>query len=137
MSEQVLAARRLYDGFAARDGQAIRDALHDDFRGEVAAGMPLGVGGSHEGRDAMLRDCWGPVFAAYDMHVEAEECLLCGDDRVVVLGRYRGPHRAEGWQVDAAFAHVLTIRDGRVAVLRQITDTARWREPAGVGEAVA
>lgn len=128
MSEQVVAARRLYDGFAARDGQAILDALRDDFRGEVADGMPLGVGGIHEGREAMLRDCWGPVFGAYDMRVEADEYLECGADRVVVLGRYRGPHREGGWEVDAAFAHVLTIRDGRVAALRQITDTARWRE---------
>lgn len=129
MSEQLLAARRLYDGFAARDGQAVLDALQEDFLGEVSDGMPLGVGGRHEGRDAMLRDCWGPVFATYDMHVEAEEYLDCGSDRVVVTGRYRGPHRAEGWPVDAAFAHVLTIRDGRVAGLRQITDTARWRAP--------
>lgn len=130
MSEQALAARRLYDGFAARDGQAILDALQEDFRGEVAAGMPLDVGGVHEGREAMLRDCWGPVFGAYDMHVEAAEYLACEDGRVVVLGRYRGPHRDGGWEVDARFAHVLTIRDGRVAELRQITDTARWQEPA-------
>lgn len=130
MSEQLLAARRLYDGFAARDGQAILDALTEDFLGEVSDGMPLGVGGRHEGRDAMLRDCWGPVFATYDMRLDAEEYLDCGPGRVVVTGRYHGPHRTEGWEVDAAFAHVLRLRDGRVASLRQITDTARWQAPA-------
>jgi uncharacterized protein len=132
MSERLRAARRLYEGFAARDGAAIREALTEDFLGDVSDGMPLGVGGRHEGRDAMLRDCWGPVFAVYDMRVEAQDYLACDGGEVVVTGRYRGPHRAGGWEVDAAFAHVLTIRDERVASLRQITDTVRWREPGAV-----
>lgn len=130
MFEPVAAARRLYDAFAARDAVAIRAALADTFVGEVSDGMPLGVGGRHDGPEAMLRDCWGPVLAAFDMRVEPERFLDCGDGCVVVLGRYRGPHRAGGWEVDAAFAHVLTVRDGRIAHLRQITDTARWHAPA-------
>jgi ketosteroid isomerase-like protein len=39
-----------------------------------------------------------------------------------------GAARASGRPLDAAFAHVLTIRDGRVASLEQITDTQRWHE---------
>jgi ketosteroid isomerase-like protein len=31
--------------------------------------------------------------------------------------------------VDAAFAHVITIRGDRIAALRQIADTARWGFP--------
>jgi ketosteroid isomerase-like protein len=35
-----------------------------------------------------------------------------------------------GRPLDAAFAHVLSIRNGRVASLVQITDTQRWHEAA-------
>jgi ketosteroid isomerase-like protein len=129
MSETAAVAQRLYDAIAARDPQAILAALHDDFVGEVSHGMPLGVGGRHDGRHAMLRDVWWKIFASYEAHVEPERYLPCGEHEVVVLGHYRGSERASGRPLDAAFAHVITVRDGRIASLRQITDTRRWPVP--------
>jgi ketosteroid isomerase-like protein len=126
MSEQAKAAQRLYDALAARDPAAVLDALHEDFVGDVSAGMPLDVGGRHAGPQAMLEHVWVPVFAHYDMSVEPDELLPSGDDRLVAVGRYRGVERASGRRVDAAFAHVFTLRDGRIAALRQVTDTRRW-----------
>lgn len=126
MTAQTDAAQRLYDAFAARDPQAILASLHPEFVGEVSAGMPLGVGGRHEGPEAMLRDVWAQVFAHYEMSVEAEELLPCGGDRVVAIGHYRGTERESGHEVDASFAHVLVISDDRIVALHQITDTANW-----------
>lgn len=126
MTAQIEAAQRLYDAFAARDPEAILASLHPDFVGEVSAGMPLGVGGHHEGAETMLREVWAPVFANYEMAVEAEELLPSGADRVVAVGHYRGTERATEFAVDAAFAHVLEINEGRIRSLRQITDTASW-----------
>jgi ketosteroid isomerase-like protein len=120
----VHAAERLYAAMRAKDPRAILEALGDDFVGEVNAGMPLGVGGRHDGPRAMLRDVWGPVFAAYNAVPEVEELVPAGEDRVVALGHYRG----DGFT--AAFAHVLTVRDGRVTRLRQFTDTRSWPGPA-------
>ena len=94
MTDPTAIAQRLYDAFAARDGEALLAAMTEDFVGTVSAGMPLGVGGRHEGRDAMLRDCWAQVFMAYDMAVEADRYLVCAPDEVVVLGSYRGTERA-------------------------------------------
>jgi ketosteroid isomerase-like protein len=124
-------ARRLYAAFAARDAGAIHAALHPDFTGTVSAGMPLGTGGRHDGPDAMLADVWGPVFGAYDVHVEPDAFLTTGDERVVVLGHYRGAGRAGGAPLEARFAHVLALRDDRIASLEQITDTARWHAALG------
>jgi hypothetical protein len=39
------------------------------------------------------------------------------------------PPECVGAAVDAAFAHVITIRGDRIAALRQIADTARWGFP--------
>lgn len=130
MTEQLDAARRLYAAFAERDAEGILAALDEQFVGTVSAGMPLGVGGRHEGPITMLRDVWGPIFLAYEMRVEAERYYPSGDDHVIAVGRYRGHERASGRPVDAAFAHVLTVRDGRITALEQITDTARWLRPA-------
>jgi uncharacterized protein len=126
LQNSVLAARRLYDAIAQRDVHAILDAMTDDFVGDVSEGMPLTVGGRHDGREAMLHEVWGPVFAAYDVSVDVERLLPSTDDVVVAIGRYRGRERATARPVDARFAHVLTVREDRVSALEQITDTGRW-----------
>jgi ketosteroid isomerase-like protein len=118
-------ARRLYAAMADRDPQAILESMSDDFVGQVSAGMPLGVGGRHEGRDAMLTEVWGPVFGAYDVRLEVERYLECGDE-VVVLGRYRGTPRSGGDEFAARFAHVLKVGPGGVRSLEQVTDTGSW-----------
>lgn len=56
----------------------------------------------------------------------ARDPVPSGGDRVTAVGTYRGTARATGEPVEAAFAHILTIRDGRISELRQITDTVRW-----------
>ncbi|MFD0887873.1 nuclear transport factor 2 family protein [Streptosporangium algeriense] len=124
----VNAVDRLYRGFAARAPEEILGALHPEFVGTVSPGMPLGVGGTHRGPEAMLRDCWAVVFSHLDSTPCAEEQVWSGPERVVVLGHYRGTARATGRAHEAAFAHDLRLRDGLVAGLVQITDTARWAE---------
>jgi ketosteroid isomerase-like protein len=126
VSDDVSVVRRLYEAMAARDPHEILATMNERFVGTVSDGMPLGVGGRHEGRTAMLRDVWGKIFASYDVRVEPERFLPCGKHEVVVLGHYRGSERASGRALDAAFAHVISVRDGRVDSLRQITDTRRW-----------
>lgn len=52
--------------------------------------------------------------------------LPASGDRVVVPGRYAGTNKATGKALDAQFAHVLTVTDGRIVGFQQYTDTARW-----------
>ncbi|MER7210252.1 nuclear transport factor 2 family protein [Streptosporangium sp. NPDC000239] len=122
------AVDRLYRGFAARDPEGILGALHPEFVGTVSAGMPLGVGGTHAGPEAMLRDCWAVVFSHLDSVPHAEEQVWPEPERAVVFGHYRGTARATGRAHEAAFVHDLRLRDGLIAGLVQITDTARWAE---------
>jgi uncharacterized protein len=126
MTTPPAVAERLYNLFAQHDGQALFNLLTEDFVGTVSTGMPHAVGGDHHGRDDMLTNVWGRIASIYDMHVEPHDFLPVDDTRVVVLGRYWGPARDGSSSVDAAFAHIITIRGDRVAALQQITDTAQW-----------
>lgn len=123
-------AKRFYASLASTDAHALSDLLTDDFVGTVSAGMPHGVGGRHDGPTAMLSEVWGPIGAIYDLHVDPEQFLVVDDTRIVVLGRYWGPAHDGSAAVDAAFAHVITTREGRIAALQQITDTAKWALPS-------
>jgi uncharacterized protein len=121
-------ATALYEAFAAHDGKRLAALLDPDFRGDVTPGMPRGWGGTYAGAEAMLRECWGPVFAAADMHPVPEELIATVDGRVVAVGRYRGTARESGRELDAVFAHVLSFRDGKVSAIVQFTDSQRWHE---------
>lgn len=125
-SPALESAWRLYEAINGRDPEAILDALTEDFEGEVSAGMPLGVGGRHVGRDAMLRDVWARVFTAYDVHLNVERSLAADDGSIVIIGDYEGSERSSGRAFKARFAHLLESRGGRVASLEQITDTRSW-----------
>jgi len=48
---------------------------------------------------------------------------------------YRGVERASQQSFDAAFAHILTFRDGLIDGLTQITDTGSWPVPPATAEA--
>ncbi|MGU3500062.1 nuclear transport factor 2 family protein [Mycobacterium sp. C31M] len=130
--DPVAVAHRFYRALADNDGAALAGLLADDFVGEVSAGMPHDVGGTHRGRDAMILDVWARIAAIYEMQVVPSEFLTAGPDGdvAVVLGTYRGTARDERSTVHAAFAHVISVRDGQITALQQITDTARWHIPA-------
>lgn len=128
MTTTTEVAQRFYRALSDGDGTALFDLLTEDFEATVSAGMPHGVGGEHHGRVAMIAGVWGRIDALYDIEVlPAEYLALVDGDKIVVVGSYRGAARNEQVSVDAAFAHVITVKNGQITALQQITDTLRWR----------
>jgi ketosteroid isomerase-like protein len=124
---------RLYTAFAAADGLALAELLHPQFTGRVSTGMPCGVGGTVDSPHRMLGNVWGAVFVHYDTAPQPDEYIVVGHNRVIVLGYYRGHSRATGRHYEAAFAHDITIGDGKIASLIQITDTKPWHDALAPG----
>lgn len=92
--------------------------------------MPFAIGGEHEGAEAMRRDGWGAIGRHFATVAEPERFLPLEDGRLLVTGRYAGRGRRGGGPVDAGFAHLITITDGRISALEQYTDTAHWAAAA-------
>src|SRR5713226_3447453 len=124
-------ARTFYAALAAGDRDQLDALLHPEFIGHTAEGMPFGIGGQHDGPAAMRRNAWGAIARHFDARAEPDRCLDLADGRLLVTGRYRGRGKQGGATLDAAFAHLITIEDGRIKALEQFTDTARWHEAAG------
>jgi 2-(1,2-epoxy-1,2-dihydrophenyl)acetyl-CoA isomerase len=121
---------RLYEALATGDTRTLGALLHPDFHGRLADGMPFGIGGEYEGAAAMRRDGWGAIGRRFTARAEPEHFLPLQDGRLLVTGRYTGRGRRGGGPLDAAFAHLITITDGRIGALEQYTDTARWADAA-------
>lgn len=131
---KVSTAQRLYRALAAGDKDAITALLHPEFVGHAAEGLPLDMGGRHDGPEAMARDVWWRIGRHYRVEAQVDEFRLLDDGRLFVAGHYRGDARVSGNKLDAAFVHVLGFSDdGRIASLDQLTDTAAWRDALGDG----
>jgi 2-(1,2-epoxy-1,2-dihydrophenyl)acetyl-CoA isomerase len=124
-------ARALYAALAAGDRDQLDALLHPEFTGRTAEGMPFSIGGQHDGPAAMRRNGWGAIARHFEARAEPDRFLDLVDGRLLVTGRYRGRGRQGGATLDAAFAHLIAVDQGRIRSLEQYTDTARWREAAG------
>jgi 2-(1,2-epoxy-1,2-dihydrophenyl)acetyl-CoA isomerase len=124
--DPVLLARRLYESLASGDAGGVRELLAPSFTGRTTEGLPFGLGGGHDGPEAMTQDFWWAIGRHYRARAEPEQFLPLADGGLLVLGRYTGTARDGGGRLDAAFAHVLRFTGGRISELAQYTDSARW-----------
>jgi ketosteroid isomerase-like protein len=87
-----------YDSFAADDVEAVFAAMTPDIEWDESEGMPCG--GVYHGRDAIVSNVFGLIFADVEGFTAApEEILPLDDTRVVDDGRAaglgaKGPMRA-------------------------------------------
>jgi 2-(1,2-epoxy-1,2-dihydrophenyl)acetyl-CoA isomerase len=134
---KISTAQQLYRALAAADREALSTLLHPDFVGEVTDGLPLDMGGRHDGPEAMRRDVWWTIGRHYKVEVQPEELRLLDDGRLFVGGHYRGEGRASGRRLDAEFIHLIAFAaDGRITSLQQLTDSAAWVHALGRGAAL-
>jgi 2-(1,2-epoxy-1,2-dihydrophenyl)acetyl-CoA isomerase len=124
--DPILLARHLYESLASGDAASLRALLHPSFTGRTTEGLPFGLGGDHDGPEAMAEDFWWVIGRHYRARAEPEQFLPLADGGLLVLGRYTGTARDGGGRLDAAFAHVLRFTGGRISELAQYTDSARW-----------
>jgi 2-(1,2-epoxy-1,2-dihydrophenyl)acetyl-CoA isomerase len=127
----VELARAFYAALAGGDRDQLDALLHPEFTGRTAEGMPFGIGGDHDSPTAMRRNGWGRIARHFEARAEPENFLDLADGRLLVTGRYRGHGKQGGAVLDAAFAHLIAIDQGRIRSLEQFTDTARWHDAGG------
>ena len=121
--EDVRIVRGIYDAFASGDVAGVLGAMNDDMVWNEAENFPLADGNPYRGPQAVASGVFARLAADWDgFAVEPEEFLDAGDT-IVVLGRYRGTHKATGRTMNPQLAHVWRIADGKVTGFQQYVDT--------------
>ncbi len=118
----VATVEALYATFARGDLEAVLELLDPVVEWITPPTLPWSHGDYH-GRDGVAEYFASISEAAQDVRVEPDELLSCGE-RVVGLGLYRGRARSTGRDFAARFAHVFTVRGGRVTSMQGFEDTA-------------
>jgi len=136
LSEATRAATRLYQALAAGDAAVLDEVLAPDFVGRVADGLVITATGEQHGPHAMRDQVWWQIGRAFDVRPEPSEFHLLDDGRLYDAGRYVGHARRSRKALDAAFVHVISLRDGLITRLEQLTDTHLWTEALGAAARV-
>jgi len=69
-----------------------------------------------------------PLMAEWSTFALEADMFVAEGDTVVSLGRFTGVHGSSGKSVDAAYAHLWQVRDGRIQRFRQYIDTLAINE---------
>ena len=125
-----LQAKRIARERRVEDADLQRRAGHPaDHRGiprrEPAARVP--VGGTYHGVEEAGRFFSSLGDAQEPRHFEPEEFIAQGE-KVVALGHYAWHVEATAREWESDFAHVFSVRDGKIARFQEYTDTAAIAE---------
>lgn len=131
-SEDTLSiVQQGFQAVAAKDADGVIAMLSEDV--EWVSPDPtrrLPWGGTYRGRDDVAR--WIRLLVdALDDFTLVPRQFIVEEDTVVVLGRERARISATGRAYETDFAHVIRVKDGRIASFRGFHDTAAVLAAAG------
>ena len=125
MSEQDNAAivQRAYDNFKTGNIQGLLDLLSDDVTWQLPEVENVPFTGRRTGR-AAVGEFFALVGANQDvLRFEPRETVAQGE-KVVSLGDYQWRVKATNREFASDFAHVFTLRDGKIVAFKEYFDSA-------------
>ena len=122
----VQILEQLYDAFGRGDIAAVLGAFDPEIEWISAEGAPYP--GTFHGPDAVLQNIFMRIGMDWDEFRAEPTEYIDGGENVVALGVYSGTYRDTAKSMRALFAHVWTLRDGRLVRFRQYVDTRKMFE---------
>jgi ketosteroid isomerase-like protein len=121
LSELTDRLRTAYEGFGRRDLQAVLSVMDPDIEWDATDALAhTGLYHGHAGVTEYIGSLAG-VWEEFDLN--PEQFTESGDGaHVMVLGSVKGRLAATGQDVEARFAHVLQLDDGKVTRLKVCLD---------------
>jgi ketosteroid isomerase-like protein len=127
MNNPADIVRSFYDALGRGDVPGVLARFHDQLEWTEAAGFPY-YSGTWRSPQEVLDKLLIPLARDWDRFSARAHHFIAQGDRVVTLGEYSGTFKATGKSMTAPFAHVWTVRDGRLARFDMYTDTAKVLE---------
>lgn len=119
MSPNLELIRRTY----AEGPPALLPALAPDVEWTEAAGFPYA--GTYHGVDAIVKNVFERLGSEWDGFRPDLENLYDAGDTIIATGFYRGTYRQTNRVMEASFAHVFTLKNGKIVRFVQYVDSKR------------
>jgi ketosteroid isomerase-like protein len=130
-STNLEIVKGLYEAFARGDVPAVLETLSQDIVWNEAEGFPYADHNPYVGPQAIVEGVFMRLGTEWDGWTLDLQDFVAGDDAVVAMGRYRASYKANGKDLDAQFAHVWKLRDGKAVSFQQYTDTGQAQAIVG------
>ncbi len=122
-SPNVQTIKKWYEATRTGDRAAMAALCTADVKWEITPGFPHS--GTFVGLESIFASFFAPLLQDFDEWRSVPDAILDAGDDVIGLGQYHARARATGKNTTPAFAHVWTIKDGRIRRLRQYADTVQ------------
>ncbi|WP_434642944.1 nuclear transport factor 2 family protein [Achromobacter piechaudii] len=121
MNSNLELIRRTYEGSSEENGRNLMAVLHPQVEWTEAEGFPYA--GTYVGVDALMAGVFSRLAQEWiDYHAQVHTYLADGN-RVAAFGLYSGTYKATGKSMQAAFAHLYEIQEGKIVRMTQYVDT--------------
>jgi uncharacterized protein len=124
-SANVGIVQGLYDAFSRGDAPAAMAAMSPDIVWVEAESFPYDDGNPYIGPDAVAAGVFARLGSEWDGFSLTVEAIHDAGDTIISRGRYTGAYKATGKPINAQFAHVWRISDGKLVAFQQYADTAQ------------
>ena len=102
---------------------ALLPALAPDVEWTEAAGFPYG--GTYRGVDEIVKNVFARLGSEWEGFKPDVENIHDAGDTIVATGFYRGTYRKTNRPMEASFAHVFTLKGGKIVRFVQYVDSRK------------
>ena len=132
VAQNVDVVQQGYEAFGRGDIPAVLELLTDDVEWTMQGPSVIPFAGTFRGREGIAE-----FFTLLDETLEFEQFeprkFVGQDDTVVVVGYERGLVKPTGRMFEQEWAHVYTLRDGKIATGLFVEDTATLVDALSAG----
>src|SRR5215204_3287508 len=129
--ENVNIMRQGYDAFNRGDIDTVMGLMDPNIEWQEPDVEGLPQRGTHHGPEDVANNVFGAIVGNWDDFQAVAEEFLDAGERVIVLGRFQGRGKESGKTLDAPYAHVWTLREGKAVHFRVYTDTSNLLQSLG------
>ncbi len=123
MSSNAQIIRSVYAALQTGDIPSALAAMAAEIVWNEAENFPYADKNPYIGPDAVLHGVFARLGSEWNGFAVRPEELIDAGDTIVTLGRYGGAPKATGTKINAQFAHVWRLKNGKIVGFQQYTDT--------------
>ena len=116
----------IYQSFAQGNIPGILGTFDENIEWTEAEGFPYG--GTYVGANAILENVFMKLGGEWEGFSAVPDEFLDAGDNIVTLGNYSGKYKESSKSMKVPFAHVWTLRGGKIVKFVQYTDTLKVSE---------
>jgi uncharacterized protein len=126
--ENVPVIQGLYEAFGKGDVPTVLGRMDPSIEWNEAENFIYADRNPYVGPEAVLEGVFSRLGSDWESFTVTPEEWLDAGERIVVLGTYSGTYKSTGKHVRAQFAHIWSMREGRVVRFQQYTDTKQFAD---------